>query len=407
MARLSDFQPGKPIYPKDETDRTSAFGKYRKLYDGTWAIPEGGPEQAYEYRVNWYKRIAHAYAEFLCSDRATFEIENFSGDESEIRNFSQMFFSALYPAVVNMVRFGTGVLALPFITPGIIASYSPEQWYPLYDEYYDSQIGDVVARVLKKFIVVDLYVYGEVPVRRVFQRKTATARKGIFEGRDQQGTIGNRVSSDSGTYLSDDHIAPMPIGYVEGGYGESFYDDLERSVNEMGRLLGLLSQNVARNSDPALYGPEGAVTINEDGEYEIEDGGQYIPVEPGGIPPGYLQWDSETNAVKEGFGLSEELVYVFSGLPRGLFDPSVVSGNSTGSALRRALIPLIVRLSSISGVVKRGAVPLFRKWAGFNLNASYDDSDVQITFGYESLLGDLTEGETDVAPTQPTQPTAE
>lgn len=395
MVTISDFQTGKRIYPHSESARKTAFDKHRKFYDDTQAVPEGGPDQDYQYKVNWYRRIAHSYAELLCSDRAEFSVEGYSGFDDVRLNFQNQFFGALYLSVVNMIRFGTGVLAIPFLTEDVVVSYSPDQWYPLYNETKDQQIGDVIVRVLEDTVVIDFYIYGGAPYRRIYTKEGSA--------------IGSHIGGEVGRGTSEDHIYPLPNGYVDNGYGESFYLDIERPINELGRLLGLLSQNVARNSDPTLYGPEGAVTVNDEGEYVIEEGGQYIPVEPGGIPPKYLQWDSETQAVDKGYNLSEELIYVFSSLPRGLFDPSVVSGNSTGSALRRALIPLLMRLSSISAVVKRSAPNIFRKWSETNAPASnFDNVDVTVTFGYESLLGDVTQEETnDAIDTQATTATEE
>ena len=392
MVRLSDFRPNQPIVPNDESARQNRFREYLGYYEGIWPLKtEGGR------RINWFRRLAHAYPELLFSDRATIVIE---GNEALTELIPvNAIFSAFYHASIDLIRHGTGVVYLPAASQGSISSVSPTQWYPVYDEFFDNHIGDVVVRIIgnhtkekDRRAVVDFYIAGEQPRRTVF-----------------------RVSgSNFGALVTEENYdLPADVTYIESitagenidGYGESFYPDIVDAVKEMGSELTILSRNISQNSDPSLYGPDGAVSVNAAGEYVVEDGAKYIPVEPGQSPPGFLTWDSEVQAITGSYKLNEELVYVFSGLPRGLYDPSVVSGNTTGSALRRALIPLIARLSLIGRNNEAAIVSILRNYFALTgVTANYSDSDVNVEFGYEFILGDVNEAE-NPAETQPTIPT--
>ena len=330
MVRLEDFRPGEQVIPESEAARQARFAEYAKYYDGKWALGEG---HGNDRRVNWFRRVAHAYPELLYSDRATISIE---GNE-QLTNLIPVntIFSAFYHAAIDMIRFGTGVVAIPLANPSGFTSTSPTQWYPLYDEYFDNQIGDIIVRRVGRFtdgrdnsldksarVIVDIYEYGEVPRRMVFRQKGTAFGEIVKE----------QTYDDLDPELT--YVTSLVAGENIGGYGESFYPDIIEAVKEMGSELHILASNIKENSDPNLYGPDGAIAVNDAGEYVVEDGAQYIPVEPGQSPPGFLQWDSDATAIQVSYKLNEELVYVFSGLPRGLYDPSVVSATALMRTLR-------------------------------------------------------------------------
>ena len=406
MIALDDIREGSSVIPTSEATRNSRMQNNIRLYNrGPAYVPkERGFSEAGDNAstapgdtipVNWYRRIALNFSEFVYGEQMEITIRGEEQLTEAVRTLLQpSLYRSLFLANVDTIRCGTGVNVSPWNHPGsVFQSYLPTTWYPLYDSLGEDQIADILIRrhepkkVGEGRVIVDIFYFGEDPPpseRRIYKLENISF-----------GPLETTYTQES--YLNR-RVHVIAGGYPTDGYGESLYEDITQFVDQLGEKLGNLGGNLKRNSEPHLYGPDGAIELAEDQEADgsteinalLPEGAQYIPVEPGGIPPNYLQWDTNADAFKIFFELCEESVFNFTGLTRSLYDPSsALSGNVTGSALRRLLIPFVSRVNRIKETNRpavEGAIRLFAETQGFSY--TFPSDDVDILWGFDRLLGD-------------------
>ena len=384
MVSAKDFETGKPITPKREAQRVAKYAVDRNLYQGKWTVQNSAGEViARPRRINWFKAAARIYGELLISSETQIYIS--TGGEGAVLDqettdqyFPNMplLYSRLNQVVQIMVIHGTSILhVVPDDNNNIEVLY-PDEYFPIMGTL-GRQRGAVVSRRYRDRQIVYIYEDGKDTIMRVFQRRGENFGK----------------MEDEYTFEGDRsrRVFPIARGLIDSfGFGESLFDAMAEPVESMGLMLDILETNISENSDPTLFGPEGAVGIDDDGNYVVQDGGLYIPVGEGQARPGFLTYDTESLAVQLSLRQNEEQIFVQSGLPRGLFDPGVVSGNSTGSALRRALIPLVGVLNQYGlacQIAINGIFGVLQAQEGDDMPAS----NLVVDWGFKALLGDITD----------------
>ena len=379
MAKKSDFRKGEPLVPTADVERHAQMQRNLDLYQGNFGRKDGEDPDHY-IRENWFRLVALSYAQFLFGERPVVSI---AGDDE----LTRMIASDLEPALslsllfanVDLVRLGTGIVAFPFGYDARPVTVSPLDWFPLYDETQEERVGDVIVRKLvgEEKVVLDFFEYDDPVLRRLVYQSRGGHLGDVLQAFQRVSPIGPR------------RVFSMTSGYPSLGYGESLYVDIEQIVLQQSKKMGELSTNISDNSLPDLYGPEDALQANDDGTYVLTgDRPRYFPIPAGGIPPDYLQWDSNVEAQRYFMGRLEELIHNLTGLTRALFDPKAISGNVTGSALRRLLIPFVSRLSLYQQTNTDTIVQLLRVWNAGAGGRSYDDVDVSVLWSLDQLLGE-------------------
>ena len=340
--------------------------------------------------MNWYKRIALSFAEFVYGERPVIRVNGNEEFTDYIRaHVTPRLYRALFYANVDLIRFGTGVVVEPFGNPLDFMCCKASDWYPLYDNVGEMILGDVLIRYVKRVYnepgqaVVDIFNRLErYQERRVYRSNGGNFERLDYESGQMPMGMYRRAQVLANGYPSDD------------GYGESLYDDISPFVLELGKKLGELGTNISENAKPDLYGPEDGLEIDDAGNYNL--GGarpRYIPVPSGGVPPDYLQWDSNADAIQYFREQCEELIFNFTGLTRSIYDPNTLAGNVTGNALRRLLLPFVSRINLITEFNIVAITQALRAHEDARMAEGlpafeWNDEDVEIDWGFSDLLGD-------------------
>ena len=144
------------------------------------------------------------------------------------------------------------------------------------------------------------------------------------------------------------------------------------------------------------------------GRVSIDNNGMFLPLSQGDDAPGYLQWDSNIEAIKWSYEESEALVYSFTGLSKLLFSSSVNTGALSGIALRRSLIPFISRLNGFGREAIEGMKSMVmiynenRRVLGQEYFQIARD-DIEVTLNYDRIFVDAEE-QPQGGPESPTVP---
>ena len=152
------------------------------------------------------------------------------------------------------------------------------------------------------------------------------------------------------------HTFRLFHGYhdTERGVSLSLFDDIWENVNEITDILGLLSQNIKRNSWPHLFGSDGLLQQQMDGSVELDVQGEFLP--------GYLQWDSQVEAIQIDLYFHFKTIFAMTGLPLTFFDTGVRTGVLTGVALHRLFMPFLSKAYTLQQVFHRAIVDLLVLW---------------------------------------------
>lgn len=392
MIRLSDIAEGNPLIPRSEATRVAKMRLNEQRYNGEAGLvasDDSADSADSVIPINWFKRIALSFAEFVYGEHPVITIEgNQEFTDHITSNVASRLFRALFYANVDMQRFGTGVIVEPFSNGLDFQCCKGSDWFPLYDDIGERIIGDVVIRYVKRIFnepgqaVVDIYHQTEnYQERRIYQSNGGNFDR-LLSRLDQM---------EMGMYR---RAQTLTNGYPIDGYGESVYDEIAPFILELGKKLSELGTNISENSTPDFYGPEDAIEVNEQGEYDLSAARpRYMPVPSGGVPPGYLIYDSNADAIRYFLEQCEEKIFNFSGLTRSMYDPNTLAGNVTGQALRRLLLPFVSRIhliTELNTVAIRGALRAYNEELMMQGMPGYEwnDEDVMIDWGFEDILGD-------------------
>ena len=389
MIRLSDIDVGNPLVPSSEAILHSQMSTNEARYNGKAGLVEPDTETPTGIPVNWYKRIALSFAEFVYGERPVIRVEGNDELTDYIRaHVTPSLYRALFYANVDMVRFGTGVVVEPYGDPLSFMCCKASDWYPLYDDVGERILGDVIIRYVKR-----VWNQPGQAVVDIFNREAGYQQRRIY--RSNGGNF-DRLDFDGDQIPMGMYRRAQVItnGYPEDGYGESLYDDIAPFVLELGKKLGELGTNITENAKPDLYGPEDALELDSDGDYVL--GGtrpRYLPVPSGGVPPDYLTWDSNAEAIQYFREQCEELIFNFTGLTRSIYDPNTLAGNVTGNALRRLLLPFVSRINLITEFNVVAITQALRAHEDARIDAGmppfeWKDEDIVVEWGFDDLLGD-------------------
>ena len=135
------------------------------------------------------------------------------------------------------------------------------------------------------------------------------------------------------------------IVILDSGEG-SVFDYEKIAVGELSRTLEYLGVSVKNNARPHLYGSENLLTESADGESILNRKGSFLPVGPDDdITPGYLQYEGPITLSEFVYETNERNALAFAGLNSLLFNSDQRSGNLSGRAMRRLLLPFAVKLN--------------------------------------------------------------
>ena len=354
IVTLQELQSGKPFPPQLDLVRQTEIEKNRNLYEGRLQslgiIDTTQPQsKIFPIRNNWFRRIPEFYAEFCFSDTPEITLGNSRGDDL-VKSSIEALMASYKLALIDYFRYGTGVVYLD--EQNDIRPAEPNCWFRLYNENKSIQIGDVIACAQNQVTAV--------PDTSMTNETSAYLDIWVlpFEGevihtrhRYSGGNIGAIIFSNKFGSRGVPSVFPIMNGYPTGGQGQSIYPDIREGVGEIARRLTGLSAILSNNERPHLYGPASSVAIDINGKPTISADGQFFPLQPEDKAPGYLQWDSDIEAVKASIRWNEDQILNATGLSKLLFsdtgDDQSVFSNTSGETLKRIMLPFYAKINNI------------------------------------------------------------
>ena len=381
----STIGAGLTLSPNSEMARILYVQGHRKLYNGDFT--ELGLERISRevpgLALNWFKRVADFYPEFMFSQLPDIEVEGNARATQAVNDVKDEWFKVLLEANRNMLRYGLGVVTTSPKDPLSFVSVDRDRHYEVVD-----RIGEV-----EEDIFVTLLGTGDATneIANVFRYKAdGTAKWEQFEY--SVNNLGKQTAS-----IPTANRAGRQALFLEHNVDlTSIFDPIKGPVGQISRAATATGKNIKRNSHPHLFGPDTMLARDESGRVSVDHEGMFLPLAQGDTTPGYLQWDSSVQTINWSYEKSESLVYQFTGLASLLFNADLKTGALSGIALRRTLIPFISKLDHYgrkSIELLRNMVLLWdanRQVIGEEFFAIQPE-DVKITLYYDRIFRDAEE----------------
>jgi len=130
-------------------------------------------------------------------------------------------------------------------------------------------------------------------------------------------------------------------------YGESDTGMVESLQNALNSRETQLNDVLDKHADPTMYGDD--AFLDENGNLVMsEGGGRYFPVQPGGVPPDYLTWDSHLDECQT------EITRLYRAMAENTeLSPALLGTDTGGVESGRALMYKLIR--SLAMVSRKGA----------------------------------------------------
>ena len=399
LRSVSDIGENKTLTPNGELPRINAVVANRRLYEGDFReLGLGRVSSTVKgLSVNWFRKVAIFYPEFMFSEVPEIVIEGNQRATEAIQAEIPQMVDAIMQATQNMIRFGLGVITTTFDNPLRFISIDRDRHYEVGDSLENIShdiFYKVVGSATDPQLIANVYRYG-VDGSAILEQFNYN-----------HGNLGAKIN----TVPIPQRAALRQAVFLENvrEEGNSVFDLIKGPVGQMSRAATAVAKNVNRNSHPHLYGPDTMLTRDEAGRVSIDNNGMFLPLSQGDDAPGYLQWDSNIEAIKWSYEESEALVYSFTGLSKLLFSSSVNTGALSGIALRRSLIPFISRLNGFGREAIEGMKSMVmiynenRRVLGQEYFQIARD-DIEVTLNYDRIFVDAEE-QPQGGPESPTVP---
>lgn len=398
LQAMNQIRRGETLAQETELGRLNYVTANRRLFDGDFRELGITPtdENPNPLRINWFRRVATFYPEFMFAERPTVTIEGNDRAQEAINPYLPSstdagvydWWQMLEFVNTDMLRFGRGVIASDPNDALSFVRFELDAWYEVVDGR-GGHLGDICIRrrprAFNKEGRVDVYRYpvDSPPTWEIYELEGDNLGKFIEEvvipprsGR-QIRTLSTTVDNTS------------------------IFNNMKPSVASMSRDVSRLDRTLERNSNPHLYGPEGMLERDkETGLYKIDPEGMFFPLEEDDQVPGYTQWRSEIEALEWDFNNHERTALVQAALSPLLFDPAQETNALSGVSLRRTLMPTWARLLRIRDSNNSLIRQMILLW---NANRQHvgaevftiDPSSIRVDWPFVELFEDITEGSND------------
>ena len=383
---VNEIGPNKTLTPNSELPRINYTVANRRLFLGNFyelQIPAmDANTRALVY--NWFRRVATFYPEFMFAQRPTITTGNPSADEA-VRMLECDLYPELQSANIDMLRFGLGVIASHPMYPEMFMAYERDMHYEVVNamgEVTHDILVDVTGEVTDENRMINVVVYGVDGM--------ATWRQFAYDA----GNVGPLQN----TFEIPQRAETRQVILLEPNRAcTSIFEDIKDPTAQVGRIATNTARVLKRNANPHLYGPDTMLMKDEKGKVQINSDGMFLPVQQGDVPPGYLQWDSKTDAAKWQHDVCMNAIFAMSGLSPVLFDPGIQTGTLTGVALRRSMLPFVSRLDHYARINDRAIEKILMVWnmnrqVGGNEVFSLNPADIEVEWTYEQVFQDATDG---------------
>lgn len=401
---------------KDRFDGRAQQAKAKVILERVRDRVAGAPVDDLQLLVNIHGRLSRLFTDFLWVEQPSItdgKKDQKAQDFIDAVVKESRFYTQGVGTTVDMSRYGTGLYRARWDpekvnpitgTPGMsIIEAQPtylgrnSAWFPV---HAPMNVKQVTHHVLA-YQDVEMVKVGTGAVQRdVLHAEIHTP--GFIERRKLLLQKGKIVG-----HLEGSDLAPVPTG-VDGFLlfpvhnlelsdtimGRDDYSDIDTLVAEIENRLAKVSSILDKHSDPKMYGPAGAVTMQPDGSYAVDASTDYFPVQDGEAAPGYLVWDANLEACWKEIETILDLIYVISETSPAAFGQIKAGLAESGSALKRLLVAPLVKSARLRNAHNEVIPHVFQAAADLarvnGTDLGVGELDVQVDW-QDGLPQDMTE----------------
>lgn len=368
LTSLDFLASGQTWPPAGETARLTIYQQNRHLFEGDhelvfkdWVRLLREDQQAtLEIVLNWPKRLTLLWAALLLGEPPRISVADGDSDKQdwlERINRDGMFVQTVFEAVIDMSRYGDGLLKARRDEGGhaVVEAVQPSIWFPVVSR---DNVRDIRAHVLAwTFSVPDgrdrvrTYLRAETHEKGRLTNRLFLVRDGRIASEVDLDTLADyaRLEPVQQTGVNDFLIVQVPnLRTTDRIHGVDDYADLDCVLQELETRVAQISRILDKHADPNLYGPASALELDpKTGQWAFKGGGKFFPVEPGEDAPGYVTWDGQLDAAFREIDWLLEQLYVLSETSPAAFGQLKTGLAESGSALRRLMMAPLAKVNRL------------------------------------------------------------
>lgn len=417
LTDLTFLQPGQTFPPQVETERLTLYTdnellfstKHEKVWKGAFdkiAARLRRLGSNVEVILNYHQLLSKKTADFVCGEPPEVEFAGkekaTSQDETETTAQKpksendlldaalkkQRFFAKLYEAIIDVSRYGNGVMR---IVDKRISVSAPRHWFPVVDPRDIKEIThhviayptapDPDARGVYKELYAEIHEPGYIEIRR-YEFHSAINADGTIGG-----TIGQPITDDLDTWeristgLSDFAVQPLTnVTHSSSIYGLDDYTIINSLVRDVMWRIYNADIVLDKHSDPSLSGPKSALSYDPKFNTYFLDLANYFSRQTSEDPDvKYITWDGNLDANFKQIDLLLQQIYILSEMGTAFLEGSDSGGANSGTALRLKLVSPRVKAQRIKGLNDTPVRNLI-SMLGYVNGINVDPDDLQLTW---------------------------
>ena len=359
----SFLEPGAAWPPKNvlERARLKRYADNDALFDGrhelvfreVWQrLFRRDPlmKMSVEMCLPWPKRLSTLWADLLIGETPGVSDAKDDGLTQYLSDLVKRLslWRSAYQAAIDTSRFGDAVFKVRRDDAGRtkVAVIHPSCWFPVVSE---TDCTEIIAHVLA-------WPTGD-PEKGTGRLQVEIHEAGRVEYRvyDHNGGVLNPTAgigklleqSEERTEIDAPLVVHIANTATSGRlYGHDDYSDLTAILQELEVRFAQNARILDKHADPKMFGPDYTRKDEETGQ-TVADIGDYVPLDEGETPPGYIAWNAQLDSsfkqidelIQQFYILSETSPAVFGDVKSGLAE--------SGSALKRLLMAPLAKVNRI------------------------------------------------------------
>ncbi len=368
LTNLSFLNPSKP-FPVDDTDtkdRLALYEQNKLLFEGRHSEVYPDLNRFYredsiptlEIAINWHKRLPIIFSSFLWGEIP--EITSPQDKSSYLKSLVEYndFYKVGFEVTLDVLRYGTGLFKIGFDgTRATIEAQNPSYWFPVLSPDNIKKVkyhclcwsfNETTGNNEKKtYLRCEIHSRGKIE-NRLYELDGDTIGTQIYPISSHPRYSNLKDVQETG--INDFLIIPVHnLLTSDRAYGIDDYSDINTIVQQIEIRLCQITRILNKHSSPSMYGPDGAIKINQDtGEPEFIGAGKFYPVEEGEVVPNYLVWDGKLEAAYKQLEILQNHLFAIAEVSPILFgDPAKLQRADSSSALKRLLISTLAKTNRL------------------------------------------------------------
>ena len=395
LTNLSWLEPGQTFPPLAEKERLDAYKQNEKLFltkhSEVWKSSFDKLASLYRKRgldvetvLNYHQLLSKKTADFVCSEPPVIEFDGEAGNELETLLNSQSFFSLLYEAIIDVSRFGNGVLKVVDKRATIIFA---GHWFPVVApndlKYITHHVVAYPINPNNSGKFTQLYVEIHTPGAIETRTYGFDSRNGVA------GVIMELVESETTTIAALTDFAVFPLSNVTHSgsiFGLDDYAIINSIIAKIMWRLHCADSIMDKHSEPSVTGPSSALEKDERTGLWLFKAGNYFARDTNESPDvDYVTWDGNLDSNFREIELLLNQLYILSEMGAAFTEGSSDGAASSGTALKLRLVSPRIKAQRIAGINDAMVRAVIVALAGVN-GLHIDDS--RLTLSWQDGLPD-------------------